>query len=319
MARDPEDSETFDMFGSPSNRGELTPIVRRVVQANSAIVEEEPSDISYLHSVLCQAMLPYRDPGAEIREWERVQGKVSLRIEAGSVLDPQTKRFEKIGLPYGEKPRLVMIHLSTEAIKNKSPVVDVGDSMTQYVKSLGIDPNGRNIRTLKDQLSRLAAARVQLGMFYTDHALQIDTKFVTAFDLWFPKDDKQRVLWPTTVRLSNEYYNTLIDHAVPLDHRAVAALAHSAMSLDIYCWLAQRLYRVGGRKSILVPWPALQEQFGSGFARLRKFREKFLVALRSVNAVYPEAKIDADGRGLMLHHSPPPVAQRTFQVRNLVE
>lgn len=62
-----------------------------------------------------------------------------------------------------------------------------------------------------------------------NRSFQIDSKIVTAFDLWFPKN-KQRVLWQK--------------HTVPLDERALAGLAHSAMALDIYTWLAQRLHRV---------------------------------------------------------------------------
>jgi hypothetical protein len=32
---------------------------------------------------------------------------------------------------------------------------------------------------------------------------------VSAFDLWFPKQAEQRMLWPSTVRLSEEYFQTL--------------------------------------------------------------------------------------------------------------
>ena len=72
--------------------------------------------------------------------------------------------------------------------------------------------------------------------------------------LWFEKDESQRVLWPSTLRLSLDYYESLTRFAVPLDERAIAALAHSAMALDIYCWLAQRLHRIPEGKSQLVPW-----------------------------------------------------------------
>jgi hypothetical protein len=70
------------------------------------------------------------------------------------------------------------------------------------------------------------------------------------------------VLWPTTLRLSLDYYESLTRYAVPLDERAVAALAHSAMALDMYCWMAQRLHRIPPGKPQFVPWTALQEQFG---------------------------------------------------------
>ncbi len=54
------------------------------------------------------------------------------RIEAGAALDPRTKEYVKLGLPYGEKPRLVLIHLASEAIRTQSPVIDVEDSMTAF-------------------------------------------------------------------------------------------------------------------------------------------------------------------------------------------
>ena len=51
-------------------------------------------------------------------------------------------------------------------------------------------------------------------------------------------------MWPSTIKLGAEYFESLIEHAVPLDERSVAALAHSALALDLYVWLAQRLHRI---------------------------------------------------------------------------
>ena len=42
-----------------------------------------------------------------------------------------------------------------------------------------------------------------------------------------------------------DYFDSLTRFAVPMDERAIAALAGWAMALDMYCWLAQRqLHRV---------------------------------------------------------------------------
>jgi hypothetical protein len=120
-----------------------------------------------------------------------------------------------------------------------------------------------------------------------------------------PKDDKQRVLWPSTVRLSLDYFESLKAHAVPLDERALAALSHSSMGLDLYCWRAQRLHRVPKRQ--FIPWTAVKDQFGVDYARLRKFREVFLRTLQQVRAVYPAAKMDVTDQGLILYTSPPPI------------
>jgi len=288
----------------------LTPQQRRLLDTSVAIRSDPPERIDFLHTVQCQIGIPYRNPGDSVREWDRKQGHASLRIEAGSVIDPETGNFVHVGLPYGEKPRLVLIHMATEAVRTGSPVVDVEESMTAFARSLGLETNGQQLKSLKDQLARLAASTVRMGTVEEGRAVQVNTQFVSAFDLWFPRQADQRVLWPSTVRLSEEYFQSLGQHAVPLDHRAVAALASSSMALDIYAWLAQRLHRVPTGKPQFIAWDSMHEQFGQGFARIRDFRRKFLQTLHQVGSAYPAAKLSTDDGGLTLSHSPPPVAPR---------
>lgn len=297
------------MTNSPEHL-KLTRHQRKLVETSAHIQAARPDRIDYLHTVQCQCGIPYRNPGEQVREWERKQGSAVMRIEAGAAIDPQTGQFVKLGLPYGEKPRLVLIHLASEAVRSGSAVVDVEGSMTAFAKSLGVEPNGQQLKALKDQLARLAASTVRMGIVEEGRAVQVNTQIVTAFDLWFPKQPDQRVLWPSTVRLSEEYFQSLGRHAVPLDHRAVAALASSSMALDTYVWLAQRLHRVPPGKPQFITWVAAYEQFGQGFARLRDFRRQFLQTLAHVKSAYPSARIATDEQGLTLEHSPPPVAPR---------
>ena len=137
---------------------------------------------------------------------------------------------------------------------------------------------------------------------------------VSGFDLWFPKDDRQRVLWPTHVRLSLDYFESLQRHAVPLDERALAALAHSAMALDVYAWLAQRLHRVEQGKPQFVAWKSLKDQFGWHYGAMFKFRQVFRQTIGQVLDQYMGARLDANERGLTLYHSPPPVLCRRSPV-----
>ena len=234
-----------------------------------------------------------------------------MRIEAGSAIGP-TGDFVHVGLPYGEKPRLVLIHLASEAVRTGNPVVDVENTMTSFARSLGLETYGRQLKGLKDQLARLASATIRMGVVEEGRAVQVNTQIVSAFDLWFPKQPDQWVLWPATVRLSEEYFQSLGKHAVPLDHRAVAALSSSSMALDVYAWLAQSLHRIPSGKPQQITWLAMYEQFGQGFARLRDFRRNFLQTLHQVQAAYPQARIEADEVGLILSNSPPPVAPRHF-------
>ena len=289
----------------------LSRLQRQLVEAGAAIRQTPADRIDFLHTVQCQCGLPYVNPGDGVRAWEREQGHATLRVEAGAAVDPRTGKFVELGLPYGEKPRLVLIHLASEAVRTGSPVVDVEDSMTAFARSLGLATSGPHLRGLKDQLARLASATVRFGLVEDGHAVQVNTQIVTAFDLWFPKEPDQRVLWPSTVRLSGDYFASLTRHAVPLDRRAVGALAGSSMALDAYVWLAQRLHRISPGKPQFVGWASVYGQFGQGYERVRDFRRQFLRTLAQVRAVYPQARLDADERGLTLWASPPPVSDRT--------
>ena len=287
---------------------------RRLLDATS-VMPVDPESLAFQHSVLCQACLPYRNPG-ELREWERVNGGVRLKILAGEAFDSGRDEWVQLGLPFGVKPRLILIHLNTEAIRTGSPVVPVEDSLTAFVRGLlRYAPNGLEIRQFKDQLAALAASSIRIGFAKSnERATTINTQIVHGFDVWLPKNERQRVLWPAVLRLSHEYFESLKDHAVPLDERAVAALATSCMALDVYCWLAQRLHRVPSGRPLLVPWAALKSQFGWHYDRMVDFRVRMRRALVEVRTQYPDARFELDHQGLLLRHSPPPIKPKTVPV-----
>ena len=228
-----------------------------------------------------------------------------------------------LGCPMAPKPDFLLMHLNSEAVRRQSPIIPVEDTMTAFFRRLmGRKQDGRQANVLKAQLTSLSAATFRLGIVQgEDRAFQVDTKVVSAFDLWFQKDDSQRVIWPSTLRLSLDYFESLSRFAVPLDERAIAALSHSATGLDVYCWLAQRLHRIPVGKPQFVPWTALYDQFGQGYREIRKFRRDFLKQTGQVKAVYPDAHMSEDRRGMTLENSPPPVSKRlvplsTFSTSN---
>jgi hypothetical protein len=285
-------------------------IKRRLIESSTAIQADDPESILYQHTVFCQTGLPYRDPGQEALVWSRINGNVHLEVSAGKAMDPERGKLVQLGLPWGAKPRLILAHLNAEALRTGSPVIEADDSLTAFVKRLRLDTGGRTMGTIKDQLARLSASRICLGVVAGGRALTINSQVVTAFDIWFPKDDRQRVLWPSTITLSHEYFVSLQKHAVPLDDRAMAALSHSAMGLDIYAWLAQRLHRVDPFTPQLITWGALKSQFGWHYKELKKFREVFRRTLAEVLTQYRAARIEVGDEGLTLRSSPPPIKGR---------
>ena len=286
-------------------------IVQRLMDGNAAIAGQEPDSILYQHTVLCQIGMPYRDPGEAIRVWDRKQGSAHLRIEAGSALHPEKQTFVDLGLPFGPKPRIILAYLNAEALRTQSPLIEVEHTLTSFVTRLGLNNGGRSIRVVKDQLARLAASRVLLGVMTGENrAATMTIPIVSAFELWFQKDQNQRVLWPSTVQLSEEYFTTLCAHAVPLDERAIANLSHSSMGLDLYAWLAQRLHRVPAQRPQFITWVSLKDQFGFHYDKMFKFKQVFRTTLRMVKTQYPAARFDMNNKGITLQCSPPPVAKR---------
>ena len=81
-------------------------------------------------------------PGDEIRVWEREQGDIALRIEAGVARHPETNRWVELGLPFGPKVRLILAHLNREALRTGSPEIEVEHSLTAFVRRLQ-DPTQR--------------------------------------------------------------------------------------------------------------------------------------------------------------------------------
>lgn len=291
-----------------------------------------PRDILYQHTVLCQTCMPFRDPGDEIRTWERLNGSVHLEVNAGKAMHPEQGHLIPLGLPFGPKARMILMHINQQALKQKTPEIEIQDSLTKFVRrSLNLDPKGRNMRTVKEQLARLSAASIRLGVVKDGHAVTVNSQIVSAFDIWFPKNEHQRVLWPSIIRLSLDYWESLKAHAVPLDEDHIARLSHSALALDIYAWLANRLHRVPANKPVTISWAALHGQFGQGYARVDNFRAVFRVALREVLTLYKAAKLDLHeerkphriysqngqlvkreplAKGLTLYNSPPPISKR---------
>jgi hypothetical protein len=282
-------------------------VYHRLIKPMGSDEADGKQRLAFQHTVFCQTGLPYRNPGDDVRQWQREQGSVSLLVKAGEAKHPKTGEWVELGLPWGTKPRLILAHLNTEAIKHQSPEIEVGGSLSAFVKRIRRFDGGREIRAFKDQLSRLSVAVVRLATTHGGQGFQINSTVIGGFALWPELDERQRVLWPSYIRLSDDYFRSLQDHAVPVNEEDLAALAHSALALDVYCWLAQRLHRVDPLRPVFIQWPTIKAQFGADYGRMDKFKQKFRTALRQVLSRYQRARIDVEDGGLRLHASLAPV------------
>ena len=286
----------------------LSPVQRRRIETRELVAGQraEEADRHHIHSVIALCGLPYRDPGTGVREHLREYGKSSLAIQAGYLKDPLTGKMAPQGLPYGPKARLLLLHICTMAVRQKSAEIEIADSMSAFIRDLGFPVTGGErgtLRQFKEQLNRLAASRMQIGLWNGDAATTINAQPIRSFDIWLPQDAGQRMLWSSTLRLDSEFFESLRQHALPVDIRALRAFSQSARQIDMLLWLGYRLRSVSRR--YVITWPTLMEQFGSNVARARKFKEMFADDLAAMKEVFPALPVELGHDGITLRPCDP--------------
>jgi hypothetical protein len=290
---------------------DLRAIDRKRVKAVYERMQAIPTghDIWYIHTVLAQCFLPYRDP--KTRDWTRRNGDFSIALTAGHVDDPKTKSgLRIIGLPYGAKPRLFQSYVCTQVIKQQSPVIPIERSMTGMMQELGLKVTGGKegtIRAFKEQITRFAACKFTIvGPGPRGTRRHIHAEPFKSFDVWFPPSPDQGTLWPSEIVLTDDYFYSLKDHAIPFDFRALKAIQNKPRAQDIYLWMTQRLCRMDKGKPLLMRWQELHEMFG-GQTTLKDFKYKFPFDLKAAKLSYPAAQVEAHPEGFLFRESLPPI------------
>lgn len=282
----------------------VTRLQRRIIEAAADIMEGSADSPEFLHSVLCHVGLPRSS--TPHRFFERSNGNAAILIEAGKIFR-RGKGLVEQPLPYGAKPRLILMHLCSEAVRTKSPEIEVGQTAREFLARLGLDNGGHEYSRFRQQMEALAACRMTLGFSSATKDVTINTQPISRFEAWMQHDHKSLGLWPGTMTLSHEFFATLAEHAVPLDPRAIHALQKSALALDVYTWLAHRLCRIKKPDGVKLSWRNLKEQFGQEYADPKDFKKEFRRAMQTTLCVYHGAKVADEAGGIRLYPSPPPI------------
>jgi len=277
-------------------------IERQCLETAFAVMADEQQRVGIMHAGFAMTALPHK--ALKDAVWIRQGGNIKLRVESGA--DAQDKI---VGLPYGAIARMILLYLQTEAVKTQSREIELGRSMNQWLASMGVSNGGKNYQMVREQSRRLSLCRLTFYRVEDNATMVTNGSFVR--DAILPtQDGDQLPLWRETIRLDEGFYQSLLEHPLPVSETAIREIAHRSMALDVYVWLAYRLHRL--TKPTPVSWKALFDQFGGGFHRLRDFRAKFREPLALALAAYPEANIEIDERGVRLNPSAPPIPQRSI-------
>ena len=274
---------------------------RHAVDAAAQILADEESRLGITHAGFALTSLPHKK--IEESFWRREGHRTTLLVESG-----RDRRGTLIGVPYGSIARLILLYLQTEAVRTNSPEVELGRSMKTWMGRMSLTTGGKTYQLVAEQARRISACRLT---FFTDHSYGAEARHNGAFVQdaitlsGVVGDEDQPSLWQDRVRLDEHFWHSLKEHPVPVREEAIRAIGTRSLAIDVYIWLAYRLHSLS--KPTNVSWAAIHAQFGAGFRLVRQIKPTFSEALNLALAVYPEARVDMDKDGIVLHPSPPAI------------
>ena len=283
---------------SPKARHSFT-VADQVDQLVSA--SEAPPDRGFLGRLLTLCCLPRSNPG-NCKEYKRVNGPYKLIMVAGG----DNK------LPFGNLPRLILAWVCSEAVRTRSRVLVLGDSLSDFMRTLGVySSSGRKHTRLRNQMKRLFGCTVT--MIYEDENVGATVNAVIADStvFWWNKPD-QPSLWESKIHLGEAFFNEIIRHPVPIEMNTLKALKRSTLGLDLYLWLVYRTFPL--RAPQRITWRQVYRQFGahpdkaSDKRTVDAFRTKCLRELKKIKLAWTGLNYSTAPGLLILHPSTPAIA-----------
>ena len=285
---------------SPQARRGFT-VADQVNQLVSA--SEADADLGFMARTMALCSLPRTNPGNQ-HQYKRKNGPFELVMIAGA----DNK------LPFGNFPRLLMAWVSTEAVRTQSRLLVLGSSLSDFMRTLGIYHNsgGRGgVQTrLRNQMDRLFNAHVSL--IYKDERgkATVNTVIARRSEFWWnPKRPDESTLWESKIELSEDFFNEIIRHPVPLDMNTLKALKRSSLGLDLYLWLVYRIFTLKSPQRLT--WRQLYRQFGADPAKasdnstVQAFRYKVIRELKKIKLAWKDLNYSTAPGVLILLPSTP--------------
>ena len=246
---------------------------------------EDAPDMGFMARLLALCSLPRTNPRNRL-QYVRRNGPYTLTITA-------TGPYK---LPFGNLPRLLLAWVCTEAVRTRSRELVLGRSLSQFMRKLFIyhDSAGTTgARTrLRNQMNRLFGCTVSLVYENDRVSATINSPIASRTELWWdPRSLDELVLWNSTIRLGEDFFQEIIQHPVPLNMNILRALSRSSLGLDLYLWLLYRTFTL--KHPLKLSWVQLYRQFGVDPDRagdkctVNNFRTDCLRELKKIKLAWP--------------------------------
>ena len=307
-SRAPVGEVLADLPGRPASaiRDATLQTRRHCTRANQvnqlAAAREADPDTGFMPRMMALCSLPRTNPGNRT-QYKRCNGPYTLYMTAtgGSAL------------PFGNLPRLILVWISTEAVRTRSRVIALGPSLSDFMRKIGIYSSGGNVQTrLRNQMKRLVGC--SMTMVYKDVRVE---QFVTSPVAergehgWNPGIDTALPGWSSTIFLGEAFFNEIVNHPVPLDMNTLKALKRSPLGLDLYLWLVYRTFAL--KRPLRLTWRQLYRQFGVDPARasdnvtVQAFRNDCLRELKKIKLAWPGLNYGTSNGVLILQPTAPAI------------
>ena len=170
---------------------------------------EADPDRGFMARMMAMCSLPRTNPG-DRKEYKRGNGPFTLYMVAGGGNK----------LPYGNLPRLLLAWVSTEAVRTQSRELVLGRSLSEFMRTLGINSDSGGARgeqtRLRNQMKRLFGCTVSL--LYQDERGEAAVNSVIARRTefwWNPRKPDQASLWKSKIELGEDLFYEIIRCPVP--------------------------------------------------------------------------------------------------------
>ena len=263
---------------------------------------EADRDLGFMARLMALCSLPRSNPGNQ-HQYKRVNGPYRLILS----------RTGQYKLPFGNLPRLSPAWLSTEAVRTQSRELVLGDSLSGFMRALGVySTSGRVYTRLRNQMNRLFHSSVEFTQEHERGNRFVAGRVVDRGEFWWnPKRPDEPTLWESKIRLGEKFFNEIISHPVPIDMNTLAALKRSSLGLDLYLWLVYRTFPI--RAPQRITWRQVYRQFGlhpdkaSDKKTVQAFRYKVLRELKKIKLAWPDLNYSTAPGLLILHPSTPAI------------
>ena len=263
-------------------------------------VSEADPELGSIARLLALCSLPRTNPGNRT-QYVRRNGPYTLVMSCAST----------VKLPYGPLPRLLLAWVTTEAVRTQNPVLVLEDSLSAFMRKLGLESSGGAGRIrLRNQMDRLFNAAVSLT-YEDEHGKRfMSSTIAEGGEFWWNfKRPEERSLWESKIELGAKFFEEVIRHPVPLDMNILREIKRSSLGLDLYLWLTYRTFTL--KAPLRLSWKALYRQFGvdpskaSDRVTVDNFRKDCLRELVKIKSAWPRMQYRTDLGVLVLSPSLP--------------